>query len=76
MKSYDTYKDIKNKIYPLEVLRWIILKMNFNGDRLRIARIYRNMTISDLGKKISVTKQAISQYEKGIIAPKSEVLKN
>ena len=32
------------------------------------------MTISDLEKKISVTKQAISQYEKGIIAPKSEVL--
>lgn len=48
--------------------------MNFNGDRLRIARIYRNMTISDLEKKISVTKQAISQYEKGIISPKSEVL--
>lgn len=48
--------------------------MNFNGDRLRIARIYRNMTISDLEKKISVTKQAISQYEKGMIAPKSEVL--
>jgi len=48
--------------------------MNFNGDRLKIARIYRNMTISDLEKKISVTKQAISQYEKGIISPKSEVL--
>ena len=48
--------------------------MNFNGDRLRIARIYRNMTISDLEKMIGVTKQAISQYEKGIIAPKSEVL--
>lgn len=32
------------------------------------------MTINDLEKKISVTKQAISQYEKGIIAPKSEVL--
>lgn len=48
--------------------------MNFNGNRLRIARIYRNMTISDLEKKISVTKQAISQYEKGTIAPKSEVL--
>lgn len=48
--------------------------MNFNGDRLRMARIYRNMTISDLDEKISVTKQAISQYEKGIIAPKPEVL--
>ena len=48
--------------------------MNFNGDRLRIARLYRNMTISDLDEKISVTKQAISQYEKGIITPKPEVL--
>lgn len=48
--------------------------MNFNGDRLRMARIYRNMTISDLDEKISVTKQAISQYEKGMITPKPEVL--
>lgn len=48
--------------------------MDFNGDRLRIARIYRNMTISDLEDKISVTKQAISQYEKGVITPKAEVV--
>lgn len=48
--------------------------MNFSGDRLRTARIYRNMTISDLADKISVSKQAISQYEKELIAPKPEVL--
>lgn len=48
--------------------------MDFSGDRLRTARIYRNMTISDLADKISVSKQAISQYEKELIAPKPEVL--
>ncbi|MFW6015932.1 MAG: helix-turn-helix domain-containing protein [bacterium] len=48
--------------------------MQFNGDRLRKARIYRNMTISELADKISVTKQAVSQYEKGSISPKPEVL--
>ncbi len=48
--------------------------MKFNGERLRNARIYRNMTISELANKISVTKQAVSQYEKGIISPKPEVL--
>lgn len=48
--------------------------MNFNGERLRKARIYRNMTISELANNISVTKQAVSQYEKGIISPKPEVL--
>lgn len=48
--------------------------MNFSGERLRKARIYRNMTISDLADKISVSKQAISQYEKELITPKPEVL--
>lgn len=48
--------------------------MNVNGDRLKTARIFRNMSISDLADKTSVTKQAISQYEKNQITPKSEVL--
>ncbi|NLZ34710.1 MAG: ImmA/IrrE family metallo-endopeptidase [Clostridiales bacterium] len=48
--------------------------MNFSGERLKKARIYRNMTISELAEKIDVTRQAISQYEKGIISPKPEVL--
>ena len=48
--------------------------MNFNGERLKKARIYRNMTISELAEKIDVTKQAVSQYEKGVISPKPEVL--
>ncbi|SFM05238.1 helix-turn-helix domain-containing protein [Halanaerobium salsuginis] len=48
--------------------------MNFNGERLKKSRIYRNMTISELADKIGVTKQAVSQYEKGVISPKPEVL--
>lgn len=48
--------------------------MNFSGERLRKARLYRNMTISDLAVRISVSKQAISQYEKELITPKPEVL--
>lgn len=48
--------------------------MNFNGERLRKARIYRNMTISELAEKISVSKQAVSQYEKELITPKPDVL--
>lgn len=37
----------------------------FNGDRLRTARIYRGKTIAELAEEVSVTKQAISQFENG-----------
>lgn len=48
--------------------------MSFSGERLKKARIYRNRTISELSEAINVTKQAISQYEKGVITPKPETL--
>lgn len=48
--------------------------MNISGIRLKKARLFRNLTISELAEKTSVTKQAISQYEKGIITPKPEIL--
>lgn len=35
----------------------------FNGDRLKIARQYRGLTVDELSKKVNVSKQAISQYE-------------
>lgn len=50
--------------------------MNFNGERLKSARIYRNMTITELAEKVNISKQAISQYEKNQITPKPEVLFN
>ena len=35
----------------------------FNGERLKSARLYRGLTIEELAAKLDVTKQTISQYE-------------
>ena len=45
---------------------------NFNGKRLKLARIYRNMTASELAEKIGVSRQAVLQYEKNESNPKLE----
>lgn len=45
-----------------------------NPNRLKSARLYRNLTISELAEKTNVTKQAISQYENGRSKPKLETL--
>ena len=45
---------------------------NFNGKRLKLARIYRNMTTSELAEKIGVSRQAVLQYEKNENKPKLE----
>lgn len=45
---------------------------NFNGERLKLARIYRNMTASELAELIGVTRQAVMQYEKNENKPKLE----
>ena len=47
---------------------------NFNGERLKLARIYRNMTASELAEKIGVTRQAVLQYEKNENNPKNAFL--
>ncbi|KAB3529599.1 ImmA/IrrE family metallo-endopeptidase [Alkaliphilus pronyensis] len=52
--------------------------MAFNGERLKKARLYRNMTITELAEKINISKQAVSQFEKGTsnkgpISPKPDV---
>lgn len=44
--------------------------MIFNGQRLKMARIYRNMNMADLADSIGITKQAISQFENNLIKPK------
>lgn len=46
----------------------------FKGDRLKQARLYRGLTITDLAEKVEVTKQAISQFENNMIEPKAETL--
>ena len=39
----------------------------FNGNRLKSARQYRELTVEELAQKINVSKQTISQYETGKI---------
>lgn len=46
----------------------------FNGFRLKSARKYRGLTITDLANEINVTKQSISQFENGQITPLFETL--
>lgn len=48
----------------------------FNGERLKSARLFNMMTISDLAEKVNISKQAISQYETNKSEPKLEVLLN
>ncbi len=52
--------------------------MKIIGEKLKIARQIRNMTITDLAKSVSksvsISKQAISQFEKEESEPKTETL--
>ena len=47
--------------------------MTFNGQRLKMARIYRNMHMADLADNIGVSKQAIFQFENNLTKPKPDV---
>ncbi|MBW4084094.1 ImmA/IrrE family metallo-endopeptidase [Paenibacillus sp. S150] len=46
----------------------------FNGERLKAARIYRGKTIAELADDIGVTKQSVSLYENGKTKPSLETL--
>ncbi|MBR0615442.1 MULTISPECIES: helix-turn-helix domain-containing protein [Bacillus] len=46
----------------------------FNGNRLKSARVYRGLTIAGLAEKAGVSKQAISQYENNKNTPSLETL--
>ena len=39
------------------------IQSGFNGKRLKAARLYRGLTISEVAKMSDVSKQAISQFE-------------
>lgn len=41
----------------------------FNGNRLKQARLYNGLTVEELAKKINISAQAESQYEIGKIVP-------
>lgn len=44
----------------------------FNGQRLKEARLYNKLTITELGEKLNVTKQMISKYENQNTEPSFE----
>ncbi len=47
---------------------------SFNGNRLKSARIYRGITITELAEKLGVSKQMISKYESNKSVPSFESL--
>jgi Zn-dependent peptidase ImmA (M78 family)/transcriptional regulator with XRE-family HTH domain len=48
------------------------MKKIFNGSRLKEARLYNKLTITELAEKLNVTKQMISKYESGKSDPSFE----
>lgn len=52
----------------------VSIQHQFNGQRLKEARMYRGMTLEELKEKIGVSKQMISKYEQNISAPTPEIL--
>ena len=45
------------------------MRSKFNGERLRRARIYRGMTLAELGELIDLSKQTLSLYENNRVVP-------
>ena len=41
----------------------------YNGNRLRLARLYNGFTVEELARKVNISPQAESQYELGTIQP-------
>lgn len=52
----------------------MIKNMEFNGERLKSARLYRGKTITELADETGISKQAISQFENGKATPSIETL--
>ena len=52
----------------------MIKNIEFNGERLKSARLYRGKTIQELADETEISKQAISQFENGKATPSIETL--
>ena len=52
----------------------MIKNIEFNGERLKSARLYRGKTIKELADQTEISKQAISQFENGKATPSIETL--
>ena len=50
------------------------MSSTFNGDRLKIARTYRSMTLAELGDSLELSKQTLSLYENNRVNPDFSVI--
>lgn len=50
------------------------MSSTFNGDRLKIARTYRSMTLAELGDSLELSKQTLSLYENNRVDPDFSVI--
>ncbi|HEC2244723.1 TPA: ImmA/IrrE family metallo-endopeptidase, partial [Staphylococcus delphini] len=48
------------------------MNTSFNGKRLKEARLYNKISITELAKQLNISKQMISKYENGITDPSAE----
>lgn len=49
-----------------------MLESSFNGSRLKAARQYNGMTISEVAQALKITNQSVSQFENNKVEPKRE----
>lgn len=52
----------------------IMKQVQFNGERLKVARRFNKLTLAELAEKVNVSKQMLSKYEKDISQPSAEVI--
>ncbi len=60
-------------------MRWIVMILkgldhNFQGDRLKLARIIRGLTLEEVSKELDISHQSISKYETGKSIPGTEII--
>lgn len=51
-----------------------MFKSNFNGEKLKLARRFNKLTLSEMSDYLNVSKQMVSKYEKNLSQPSSESL--
>ncbi|MEB5973928.1 helix-turn-helix domain-containing protein [Pantoea dispersa] len=50
------------------------MALKFYGERLRLARLIKGVTLQKIGDAVAVTRQSIHQYESDVRAPATDVL--
>lgn len=71
----------RNQLFLLKTLKKFLQSKpkekemkQYNGDRVKFARIYNGLTVDDLASKLNISAQAESQYEMGKITPQFDKL--